>query len=217
MAVIRLQLELDPALQPELHQMLEAIHDEGARAERLRQLAATGLLWEGLRLQAAAVGRRHVEAPLLGHDLPTDPPQETGDLCPEPAADPALEPAREPAARRLAGPPAHEPLTPAAADGAAAAETEIGAVPAREPASATLLNAPAWAGPVETLMEGSAPDEAFLREIDNAIQQLPVLTEVVDPAHFHTQAQVLPTGKGQRTATRARLLRMKEKGLFRNE
>jgi len=50
MAVFHLELEIDSAAQPELHRMLLAIVNPSARAERMRQLASTGLIWEHLRL-----------------------------------------------------------------------------------------------------------------------------------------------------------------------
>lgn len=50
MAVFHLELEIDSAAQPELHQMLLAIANPSVRAERMRQLASTGLIWERIRL-----------------------------------------------------------------------------------------------------------------------------------------------------------------------
>jgi hypothetical protein len=51
MAVIRLQVEVDSEVYPELYERLRAIARASAREERLRQLAASGLAWESVRLQ----------------------------------------------------------------------------------------------------------------------------------------------------------------------
>jgi hypothetical protein len=50
MAALRFDLEIDGAVHPELYQTLAAVDSEHSRAERLRQLASTGLIWERLRL-----------------------------------------------------------------------------------------------------------------------------------------------------------------------
>ena len=62
MAVLHLQFDVDSEVHPELHAMLSSIGSSLSQAERLRQLAATGLIWERLRLQAH--GR--MEVPDLG-------------------------------------------------------------------------------------------------------------------------------------------------------
>jgi hypothetical protein len=51
MAVIRLQVEVDSEVYPELYERLRAIARPQAREERMRQLAASGLAWESVRLQ----------------------------------------------------------------------------------------------------------------------------------------------------------------------
>lgn len=53
MAVIRLELEVDSEVYPELHAALERVGNSAMRSERLRQLAATGLVWETVRLREA--------------------------------------------------------------------------------------------------------------------------------------------------------------------
>jgi hypothetical protein len=50
MSVLQLQVDVDSDVQPELHAILASISTGGSQAERLRQLAATGLIWEHLRL-----------------------------------------------------------------------------------------------------------------------------------------------------------------------
>lgn len=54
MAVLHLQFDIDSAVYPELHELLGAIGNVASREERLRQLAAIGLIWERTRLQAQA-------------------------------------------------------------------------------------------------------------------------------------------------------------------
>lgn len=54
MAVLHLQFDIDSEVYPELHDLLAAIGSDALREERLRQLAATGLIWERTRLRAQA-------------------------------------------------------------------------------------------------------------------------------------------------------------------
>ena len=54
MAVMRVVLEIDGEVYPELHAGLSAIARPEAREERLRQLAAAGLMWESVRMRGAA-------------------------------------------------------------------------------------------------------------------------------------------------------------------
>jgi hypothetical protein len=65
MAVIRLQLDVDSEVQPELHALLCAIGSDASREERLRQLAASGLVWERLRIEHQA--RRDDAGPDTSH------------------------------------------------------------------------------------------------------------------------------------------------------
>ncbi len=54
MPVLHLQFDVDSEVYPELHDLLAAIGSEVSREERLRQLAAVGLIWERTRLRAQA-------------------------------------------------------------------------------------------------------------------------------------------------------------------
>ena len=54
MAVMRLVIEVDSEVYPELHAGLSAISRPDAREERLRQLAASGLVWESVRMRGTA-------------------------------------------------------------------------------------------------------------------------------------------------------------------
>ena len=68
MAVIHIELDIDSDVQPELHEVLSRIGNDASRHERLRQLAAAALIYEGLRLQTqpraeASVAAVSPEAP----------------------------------------------------------------------------------------------------------------------------------------------------------
>jgi hypothetical protein len=47
--LLHLPLEIDGEVYPELYAMLVGLRSDAARVERLRQLAATGLVWETVR------------------------------------------------------------------------------------------------------------------------------------------------------------------------
>jgi hypothetical protein len=49
MAAFKIELEIDSAAHPELYAILADIGNDGYRAERFRQLASTGLIWEQMR------------------------------------------------------------------------------------------------------------------------------------------------------------------------
>jgi hypothetical protein len=55
MALLRLDLEIDSDVHPELYARLASLHSLAARHEKLKQLAATGLVWELLRLHGPAL------------------------------------------------------------------------------------------------------------------------------------------------------------------
>ena len=55
MAVVRLELDLDGDVYPELYAVLTALGQPMLRDERLRQLAAMGLAWEAVRIHGPAV------------------------------------------------------------------------------------------------------------------------------------------------------------------
>ncbi|HWP18995.1 MAG TPA: hypothetical protein VNO84_07690 [Burkholderiaceae bacterium] len=72
MPVMQLQVEIDSDVYPELYARLQAIERPEARAERLRQLGATGLVWETMRLHTApqAVSAPPRPAPPPLHQVP---------------------------------------------------------------------------------------------------------------------------------------------------
>jgi len=78
--LLRLHLEVDGDVHPELYTLLASLPLESSQAERLRQLAATGLIWEQLRAQArrrpanaspaSAAARPQAEIPVLREVVP---------------------------------------------------------------------------------------------------------------------------------------------------
>ncbi len=76
MPLLQLQIDIDSDVQPELHAMLASVVRGAARAERLRQLAAAGLIWEHLRVHARPV-------PLAASE---PPPQPAATAAPGPPA-----------------------------------------------------------------------------------------------------------------------------------
>ncbi|HLL18702.1 MAG TPA: hypothetical protein VK439_07965 [Rubrivivax sp.] len=270
MAVLHLQFDVDSEVHPELYEMLASIGSSRLQAERLRQLAATGLVWERLRLQA--YGR--FEVPDLGPQAPNT--SSAPALAVAPAADAG---ASSPVLITAdAGPPAS--LVPQVVDAEAAVQggdlpdfvdlsdaallpdlarlpdlgdADLGPVDAR-PAehaddqhavtSAESSDNPLHIAPAPVLQPtGDEQHRPYLEihEIRSAVLALPVLTEVLDTAELanvHAMAAANgapPTGaeaaRGtlspgaqvhelvpvSKTAPRSRLMRMKEKGLFKNE
>jgi hypothetical protein len=165
MAILRLDLEIDSEVYPELYQQLAAIMRPAARDERLRQLAANGLAWEAVRLYGTAVM------------LP--PP-----LSPERKKPPR--PAPPPAARKAAPRPPSQPQPTADF-----VDLAISAVPPEAP-----LNLAAVAAQLPVLVDVVEAD-------------LPQEEEKPAPEPAHEAAV-------QRPGARSRLLRMKERGLFKN-
>jgi hypothetical protein len=157
-AVIHLEFDVDSDVHPELHAALSSIASSLSQGERLRQLAAIGLVWETYRLQG------QLPSPFVG------------------PVDQALDAAAAPV---VAASSVDEPLAP------------------REP----------------------------VHDVDSLPRELPVLFDVVDPdeatrliaaigKHSANSAaagpDVDPVPVLQKTPTRPRLKRMKEKGLFKN-
>ena len=79
MATLHLELEIDSDVHPELYARLASIERSAARQEKLRQLAATGLIWEIARLHGPAFGVPEVVDP-------ADPPPPPVDLGGDPAS-----------------------------------------------------------------------------------------------------------------------------------
>ena len=162
MAVVRLELDLDGDVYPELYAVLTALGQPMLRDERLRQLAAMGLAWEAVRIHGPAVTQ-----------LPTAPTPPTA--MPERAV-PAPRSASRAAAKSSARTPAGRPE---------ASERE------QLPVLVDIVSA----SPGET-----PPSRAS--DVDDG----PVTP--VDP---------MPVSAASRgSGSRARLMRMRDRGLFKN-
>lgn len=218
MAVIPLQLEVDSEVHPELHDMLASIGSSPSRAERFRQLAATGLVWERMRLQS------HAADALASPDGNGNGLDRVSPAAPMPLEAPALS---EEKCKGLQ--PAHE------SDGrTAAAHHSRPAAPAALATPSTPVTEPLvdhGLGGGDTQSGGSDIDahEMFMREMRSAVRRLPVLTDSIDPAELSIPTpgirapltepldEVREAQTPTRKVPRSRLVRMKEKGLFKNE
>ena len=234
MGRLRLELDIDADVYPELHATLTSLVSDASRGERLRQLAAAGLVWEKLRIRG--------QAALHG-------------VAPEPAAAPALAPSPPPPRpSRSSG-----SRTPAAAArGQAAVAVPFAApVPPPRPAPPGFIDLALDAAPEPLPPPPPAPLPPAVPPPAVAQHWPPVLMDVVEPAAFATATpiarsddrpsrpmplapvvqappplapQPLPVRMvdeahdtappdppiEHRSSTRSRLLRMKEKGLFKN-
>lgn len=235
MAVIRLALEIDGDVYPELHAMLALIASGDAKAERVRQLAASGLVWENVRIYGAAAIGPNVTAPAAAAtgravDLPEAPPR------PRAAAKTN---ARGPTKGRRAT----DESAPSKARGdfvdlaidALPPDEELPRVLEREAESVVrqlpvlldvVIPPDTPAKPARQRKAAPAPvPDAVPAEESPPPPQVPVLEPVeavadavVDAAEGadHTQAALHMDSLAQKPATRSRLMRMKEKGLFKN-
>lgn len=161
MAVVRLHLDIDGDVYPELYAALAALAQPMLRDERLRQLAAMGLAWEAVRIHGPAVAQLPAwatPAPVVSERAP----------APRSAARPAVKgPARKPSGRAEAAEPAQLPV-------------------------------------LVDIVSASPGEIAPSRSSDNDDGPDPP----VDP---------MPDRAGSRgSGSRSRLLRMKDRGLFKN-
>lgn len=70
MAVLRLKVDVDSDVYPELYARLRGIERPQAREERLRQLAAVGLIWEAVRMHGPAATAMPPPEPPLPEPAP---------------------------------------------------------------------------------------------------------------------------------------------------
>jgi len=256
--LLRIELDIDADVYPELHAALTSLVSEASRGERLRQLAAAGLVWEKLRIRGHAA--------LHGVAAETVPPAAVPASAPRgaKASSRASAAARPSAAASAAtavprpAPPAR-PLPPRPAP-SGFVDLAIDAVP--EPAAApwppVLMDVvePESYGaavPVAVALEALASRPVPLAAVP-APAALPVAAAT--PVPLQTPAVAVPVPAGvpvpvpaavpmplpavmaaetvaaheapddtapdpeppveHRSSTRSRLLRMKEKGLFKN-
>jgi hypothetical protein len=255
MAIVRLEFDLDSDVYPELYQTLSALRTARARAERMRQLAAAGLVWENVRIYgAAAIGPTPAASP-TGNKPTAAPPRRTAVAVTEDeppavavaAAAPASPPRGLKGLRKLSASAIednHSPTHPARSeDDFVDLAINAQPVPATAPASALAEDGD------DTDTDDNDDETESLQEVVN---ELPVLMDIVnetadepDPpvmvplaplkakrgaapspppsepaqpeeALVSSDEAIHLTSLAQKPAMRSRLMRMKEKGLFKN-
>jgi hypothetical protein len=234
MAALHFEFVVDSDVYPELHAALASIGSPESRGERIRQLAATGLLWEAVRLHGASV------TGLAGPSSPTYPDH--------PLAKGSARNRTRIAARSA---DRRSPTTPSAGE---RVEVANGAIPAAVPGAVDVpapplldrrVDAPAAAqipvlidvvrftppsatpgAPVRT-KQPDAPATAHARPSAQAVEALPELSAAPtvdanvddspdEPSDDQAGALAPVATLMHRPAARSRLLRMKEMGLFKN-
>lgn len=189
-AVLCLELDIDSDVYPELYAKLVAITAPGARCERVRQLAASGLVWETLRIEGHAppIGRRPV-----GTQAPAKPAVQPRVLSEPPASRTARTTSAKVGFVDLAidAPPVLPSLDRAKAGKLTGASKAVGA------------ELPVLTDVLEPTVE------APVREGAEGMDDIPV-------AEVHHTQPLWPHGTKPPPATRSRLKRMKERGLFKN-
>jgi hypothetical protein len=246
MAVLHLQFDVDSEVYPELHAMLSSIGSDLSQAERLRQLAAMGLVWERLRLQAY----EHMEVPDVGAE--SGAAREGSDSLPRlPAVASVLAAPRGDATTAQRVEPTgfvdlSDTVDLTHLDVSGPNDADAGPsgqqVASHEVVSAENMGTPVQIAAAHLQHGGDMAELLPLHEIRSVVEELPVLTEVigavelpgvgaaVGPANEalsgagHADRGAMPgvaeiheLAPSRKTATRSRLMRMKEKGLFKNE
>jgi hypothetical protein len=196
MAIVHVRLDVDSDVHPELYAMLVAIDRAASRAERMRQLASSGLIWEHLRVQGPVLARVDIE---VGTDQVVEPAVV---VAPPPAARVATPPAAPippPAAAPIPPPPPARVAPPSPAT-----DVDEATIPAKRAARPR-------AGPSRNLPV--LYDSVELGEVDGR-QRAAAEENAADSRETSTDAA--PPPSAQKTGPRPRLMRMKEKGLFNN-
>jgi hypothetical protein len=240
--LLRLELDIDADVYPELHATLTSLAGDASRGERLRQLAAAGLVWEKLRIRGQAALHGVAES-VPGSAMPP---------MPAPAPAQATRAARGAATRAPAAAsrsPAPPPATPPRSAPPGFVDLALDAEPAPLPPPVPLpMPLPSPVPVPKEMTQQAAPAVA------GAAPWPPVLMDVVDPQSYVTAVPIAmaenrpsrpmplaPPSPARsrpdmrddsapdpdpdpvpeppvehRSSTRSRLQRMKEKGLFRN-
>jgi len=237
MPTVRLEIELDSEVYPELHAALASMRSARARAERLRQLAATGLVWEKVRIHGAAAGAPVAEerpGVVTRADV----------VAPDANPLPAIE--RRMAAAKRARPASPKRRASDFVDLAINAEPmpvpeprpeRRGVTPCRRDVEQAIRELPVLMDVVTDLGVNVVPDVSPLDGHDDHRPHTPDLSEpapwssmnaypddVPAPSNEHADddAEGPPepplhvTALSHKPATRSRLMRMKERGLFKN-
>ena len=245
MGLLRLELDIDADVYPELHATLTSLVSDTSRGERLRQLAAAGLVWEKLRIRghAALHGVAPETVPPVAAPAPRAAKASRAGAAARAPAPAGVAPLVAPSAPR---PPPPRPVVPRPAPPAGFVDLALDAVPA--PAEAPWP--PVLMDVVEPESYGSAVpvavaiEERTSRPMPLAAVPAPIPVAAPTPAAVPVPSAVpvpapvavaLARERGaaddgrdeeaapapelpveHRSSTRSRLLRMKEKGLFKN-
>jgi hypothetical protein len=105
MAIVHVRLDVDSDVHPELYAMLVAIDRAASRAERTRQLASSGLIWEHLRVQGPVQVFTQGQVDI---EVGTDPVAQPALVAPPPAA-PVAPPPPAPSVEDITGPAKRAP------------------------------------------------------------------------------------------------------------
>lgn len=196
MAVVRLQFEIDRDIYPELYATLSALSGAGARAERLRQLAASGLVWENVRIYGAAT---------IG---PSMPPIQAALAVAEPATPVAVKRTRRATSSKAVPPVLERRADPRGPD---FVDLAIDATPKPHLPRHDVHAREDIARELPVLMD------VVMDEVNESAEERETEPE---PEHELTiesisEPQFVPALSHQ-PAKQSRLMRMKERGLFKN-
>jgi len=222
-AALHFEFAVDSDVYPELYAVLASISSDPSRGERIRQLAASGLLWEAVRLHGAPLtaiagisNTTYPELPLASKSNVRTRTRNVGRAVERRAPTPPSSSDLEEAAIDAVPTAEPSPLRPADSSPkpdrhrGASAPTDIPVLvdvirftkpsaPSGAPAPMRSFAPAVEAVPLQTAALAIARD---IDEADEEIDQADVLAPVATLMH--------------NSATRSRLLRMKEKGLFKN-
>ncbi len=236
MPTVRLEFELDSEVYPELHAALTSLRSARARAERLRQLAATGLVWEKVRIHGAAMGAPVAEErPGLVTRADVVAPPATPDVDRVPATAKRARPAPSPKRRA-------SDVVDLAINAEPMPVPELhperrGVTPSRRDVEQAIRELPVLMDVVTDLGVNVVPDVSPLNGHDDHLAHTPDLSEPAPWASMNAYPEDVPapssdhadddaegppepplhvTALSHKPATRSRLMRMKERGLFKN-
>jgi hypothetical protein len=234
MAVLRLELDIESDVYPELYAQLASIKRQAARDERMRQLAATGLVWETVRIHGASVtqlaaARPASAAAAAAAAMPETPAASTARPAPAPSRSGSRGGSK--AAAQTPAPPAPAVATDFVdlAISVVSQDPSTDAVPAHlhEARLAAAANRfPVLLDVVDTLPPIIPSNNTAMRHdavtVDAPSVAMPVTAAAEDVG---VQGQGAAAGAvdraplgvvAQRSPPRSRLIRMKERGLFKN-
>jgi len=267
MAIVRLEFDLDSDVYPELYGSISALRSLESRAERLRQLAAAGLVWENVRIYGAgaigptaavaavppaapargapaaaplpsslAVGERTAASDKRGKGTRSARPPAEAPAKKDPRwgdfvdlaidAEPEVAPVPEPVSLALDRPTVVPRVTPSdleqvarelpvlrdvvdADEVVASQPAPLLDLPAAPPLYVVPAAVPPPGAPVSSIAPQAAPAGAETSAGEGAVVRDEAVAASEDGIHLTSLAH-------KPAATRSRLMRMKERGLFKN-